>query len=173
MQKHERGLSLIELIVAVAVLSIAIFLGVSFFSFGTRSFARGDLQSQVQADVRAASFFITQELRNATALELIATFPSLSETSSGTGWHYIFVENNRIIHYFNGVSTPVTEAIIEPEPTGRFDLRIVNRASRNLLAFTIAGSRGGQRFVVETQVLLNNLPLSPAAANQAVRYRKP
>lgn len=62
---YKKGFTLIELVIVIAILGIVIYLGFSFFSFGNRSFSRGQDQSSIQHSVRMASRYITDEIRTA------------------------------------------------------------------------------------------------------------
>jgi prepilin-type N-terminal cleavage/methylation domain-containing protein len=62
---NRSGFSLIELIVVIAILSIVITSAFSLFSFGNTIFRKGSSQYNVQADLRLASDFITNQLRYA------------------------------------------------------------------------------------------------------------
>ena len=120
---------------------------------------------------RSASSFITQEVRNATNVDVIPT-PS----TFATDYHYIFVKNNRITHYYNSTEAPKTEAIIANVPSDMFRIIQITDSdgkTKNLLAFTIAGINGTQQHEIETEVLLNNLGTKSNASNQAIRYQKP
>lgn len=64
---NNKGFSLIELIVALAILSIIIVVSFNFFIYNNRLFDKGDRLSKVQYDVRMTSDYITTELRNGLA----------------------------------------------------------------------------------------------------------
>lgn len=60
---NNSGLSVVELLVALALLSIFLSMGFTFYLFGVRSFDTGERQSDVQQNARLAGDFITKELR--------------------------------------------------------------------------------------------------------------
>lgn len=62
---NNKAVTLIELVVALAILLIVLVLSFSIFIFNLRSFERGEIRSEVQNDVRMVSDLITYEIRNA------------------------------------------------------------------------------------------------------------
>lgn len=177
MKEKSRGITLVELQIALALVSLVLALGYSFYFFGTRAFTRGDKQSQVQFDMRMASSFITREVRTATKLDVI---PTPTPTTFLPNYHYIFVKDNQIIHRYNDVETAKTAAIIAAVPPEMFSLRQITTAEgqkKTLLAFSFTGTitdiTGTQQQKIETEVLLKNLGSKQLASNQAIRYQKP
>lgn len=73
-----RGLTIVELMISLAILSLIIAGITSLFVFGSRAFNKSESVSQVQFDVRMVSDFLTVELRNATAISLTPTNLPLS-----------------------------------------------------------------------------------------------
>lgn len=164
-----KGLTLVELLVALAILGIVLALGHTIYSFGMRSFTIGENQSIVQRDVRAASMFITGELRNATRLELSDT------PGSKAKYHSIYVSESILKEaYPDGTILNVTGAVID---SVLFEVRRVNPGTpqeRSILSFTVEGiSKGMQPYRIESEVLLNNAcPPQSERAKSVVYYRK-
>lgn len=62
--KNKRGLTLIELIVALAILSIVLAMAFNFFFYGMNVFKLGGIKSDIQQDLNQAAYFITNKIRN-------------------------------------------------------------------------------------------------------------
>ena len=92
-RKNEKGLTLIEVMIAIAISSILFLIAFSLFGFGNRTFSEGTYQSGVQSDLRTVSDYIVRNTRYATNLELINTL-SLTE-----GNDYIQIDGNLMRHY--------------------------------------------------------------------------
>jgi len=166
-----KGLTLIELVIALGLLASILALGYALYFFATSSFNRGETQSRVQFDLRMASAFITKEVRNATSLALI---PTPTAFVNNNNMNYIFVRDGRIIHRLNGVETAKTDAII-PEPLifRLHQLTDADNIVRNVLEFTLTGRLAAQQHSISTEVFLNNLHGLSIQDNHAIRYAKP
>ncbi len=87
--KNQKGLSLVELLVGMAILSIVLAFGFLFYSFGVETFSKGGKNSDSRQNIRLAANFITQELRYATHVELLDEIPSTFLTD----YNYIYVDD--------------------------------------------------------------------------------
>lgn len=164
---NERGLTLVEFIIAFALIVFVLAVGYCFYFFGMRSFAVGETQSNMQRDIRLVANFITKETRNATEIYLIGT----PVPSAADGFHYIYLESSAF-RYKNpgGTVTEKTGPFIN-ELSPMFKLKLSNE--RNLLEFTINGQDESQTYTLDTQVLLYNVSNLAEAQNQALKYKKP
>jgi prepilin-type N-terminal cleavage/methylation domain-containing protein len=87
--KNNKGLSLVELLVALSLVSMVILVVMSMSLLGLRSFDKGINQTDVQYEVRRASAKISETLRNAIAIDT-------STSSSITGPMIIADELNNL-----------------------------------------------------------------------------
>ncbi len=92
--KKQNGLALLELMVALALIGIVLFLGYMFFDFGARTFARGERQSIAQSSIRLGADFITNEIRYADKLVYDPNDPMKEEH------YYIKQEGSSVIYYY-------------------------------------------------------------------------
>jgi prepilin-type N-terminal cleavage/methylation domain-containing protein len=170
MKSNKRGVTLIELIVALAILTVIIAVGFSFYFFGSKTFSRGETIASIQFDVRMSTDFITREVRNATEVELIS-IPGTFDTN----YHYIYIEGAKLKHQFNGTVQEKTSAIIQAS-TPMFSLEELANG-RNQIEFTMKGSKtttqGIQAYEATTKVFLNNVSGITPSQNQAIKYKKP
>jgi len=138
-----RGVTLIELIIALALLSTVLGMGYSFFSFGNLSFNKGEDQSNIQRDIRLFSDFITNQVRYSTEVELLDSIDSpLLE-----GYNYIYL-NDKTLTYN---TEPKTDNNIN---NVSFSLNKLN--DQLVLNFLIQGSEESQNYEILSDTLLLN-----------------
>ncbi|PKM83455.1 MAG: hypothetical protein CVU88_02870 [Firmicutes bacterium HGW-Firmicutes-13] len=164
----KRGISFLETLMVLSLISMVLVLGYSFYAFGARIFAIGESQTNMQRDIRLAADFITREVRNSRSLSLMDFLDSPIKEN----FYYIYLEHNCIKHIDqDGMESRKTDAVIEELI---FELKEVPEANnRVLLRFKITGKDGEQDYILESEVLLNNISsLSPISDMSVVRYKK-
>ena len=72
--RSRKGVTLLELIVAMVIGSLILAMIFGFLIYGSRIFKRSDQQSQIQFDVRTASDHLVGELRNVTAISVDSVY---------------------------------------------------------------------------------------------------
>ena len=130
--KNKKGLSLIELMVVVVVLSLIILGLVTFFTGGVRSWITGQNQLSAQRNARQAMDWMVREIREASDIIADSTTSqrinfntpwnsNLYYTWSGATWEAIFEGTNPLINnvqnltftYFNSsdveIAPPLTD----------------------------------------------------------------
>lgn len=132
---QESGLTLVEVLVTLGILTMVLSVAFSMFLFNHRTYSRGEAQSQVQFDVRMASDFITTELRNVNEVSLNGgdlTSPQSINLST---------LNNRY--------SRVTEVEFE----------LLREGNRNFIQYKITGESPdtSNPYQMESKVLLNNV----------------
>lgn len=134
---NEKGLTLIEVLVALAIFSIMSLVAYNMFFYNLTIFNRGEAQSQVQFDVRMASDFVTTELRNV---------ESVSFTNTDLP-NQIYLD--RLRDRYSGV----TDFQVSAERIGR----------DYFILYTITGvnTRTNLEYELESRVLLNNIRSFP------------
>src|SRR6056297_3626943 len=95
--KNRKGVSLLELIIVIAILSLVITMIYSIYNYGGRTFDKGNSQYSVQSDIRLSMDYIVDETRYATKLNL-TDIPTESILTSSQGIDFIYVENNKLVH---------------------------------------------------------------------------
>lgn len=165
MMKNEKGITLIELLIVLALLGIVLAIGYNIYFFGQRTFTIGETQTNLQRDVRFASAFITREVRYATELEV------RNDVDNVSGYNYIYLNNNRITHRnASGQITEKTYAVID-----LMSFVVVKPVGVNnfLLGFTINGSDEDRSYDLESEVMLYNLKNVTENSDIVVKYKKP
>lgn len=104
-----KGVTLVELIVAIALLGIVITSVGQFFSFNLNVYNKGNDLASVQFDVRMASDYLTSELRNVMAIsDANFTGSTLINTASlkakyasvlSVGFKYVIEQSRVLIEY--------------------------------------------------------------------------
>lgn len=150
--KNNKGLTLIELLVALSLVSMVILVVMSMSLLSLKSFDRGLNQTDVQYEVRRASAKITEELRNAIAIETsTSTSSSLSE--------YIDIESE--LDYLDSTCTVTVSDNI---------LTLFLRAEKEQVA------SGTVSYELTTDILLNNNPVNitcPSIDVTVINYELP
>lgn len=161
-----KGLSLVELVIAMGLLGMVLSLAFMYFFFGSRTFRVGEAQSNLQRDIRLTSDFITRDVRYASELTLLDSL----DTPLEDGYNYIYMDNSSIQHINEGGETnPKTEGVIEELS---FHLKEVNE--HYILEFHIEGRDDSQDYSQESEVVLINLQEGILEQNMEVlRYKKP
>lgn len=165
MLKKNQGVTLVELIITLALIGIVLVMGLNLYFLGEKVFSSGGTVYQLQSPIRLAEAFITKEVRNATNITIVNA-PITPEA----GFHYIYLEDGRIIYYFDGTTSDLTEAIMVDQ-----NLFMIKKDSngRNFLSLSLRGSLNGEEYHLETDILLNNIINQPEAEGKAIKYTKP
>ncbi len=156
----ESGLSLVELIVTLALLSIVLAGAYMFYFFGHMSFVTAEGRSDVQKNVRMAADFISREIRHATRVHLglpegktsIPHAAALEEDE-----HYIFLNADGLIEYRTKNVSRLIPGVISDKV--EFDLSFVKSTTHtNVLSFRVDGTRdSGQTYSLLSEVFIENL----------------
>lgn len=168
--KNQRGLSLVELLIALSILVLVLGLAFSFFFFSTKSFQAGSNQSNVQQNLRIASDFIHKEARHAIELQLLDS--SFVPTE---GYEYIFVEDSSIKHgkFANGNFVKVNKSDHIIDSAGlEFTVKKLDNGS-NILEFVIKAKDKKQDYSIDSIVYLNNIVGRNPSTGSVLRYKKP
>ncbi|MEW5922011.1 MAG: prepilin-type N-terminal cleavage/methylation domain-containing protein [Bacillota bacterium] len=104
--KDENGVSLVELLLAMVLLSLVLSLGYFYFSYSTKSFFQGENRAQLQQSLRIVADFITREVRLATEVEILDSAYVIPDVGG--------ITNDDIFLFVNG--------------DGRFERRNINGA---------------------------------------------
>jgi len=155
------GLSLIELLVALSLLSVALAVGFGFYEFVHASFVRGEQQANLQQAVGFAADYLNDELRNVTDIELInaATIPAVSQIPINE--YYIYLNAGNALELRKQGASSILIDFDDYKVSGA--TLIFRRVSPTILAFTLSADRKTApfgRFTVTTEIFLDNLPLS-------------
>lgn len=163
--KPDVGITLAELLIVLALTMVVAGLAYSFFHFVNSSFAEGGVQYQLQSGISLATDFITDELRNATEFEIIAT-PFVPDAS----YQYIYIEDQVLKHRREGTVQKKSEKILTNETM--FSVRQDEDTGRCYVTLNLYGGKKNQKFTLSTEFMLNNVSaISGLTSGKAIRYR--
>ncbi len=182
-----QGLGLVELLIALALLSIVLSLGYTFLFFGASAFRTGEQQADIQQNARLAAGFITRELRIAERVVLVDGYTDLESLDiEAEGEFYLnFIYNHDGNIYFqvadeSGVSEAVQDAVIQDAIAGNinFDLNFRLSGAGNILQFDLTAEEmaSGRSYTLETEVLVLNLDQiedHSSGSGKAIFYQAP
>lgn len=155
--KGNRGLSLIELMIAASLLVIVLAIGYGFYFFGLTSFTSAESRSDVQQNIRMATDFITREVRFASSMELLDAATVIPAPEHvGDGVHYILLSGNAIEHRAKNVSRIIPGVI---SGSVSFDLSFAKSGSHDdMLLIQVSGTGSGlQSYQLSSEIFLENL----------------
>ena len=172
---NKKGFTLVELIVALALLLIVLDLGYMFFDYGTKTFTRGEDQYSVQQEIRLASGYVTRELRNTTD----SSFTSSAPTNDGYNY-IVFDSANKAIKIYDKSDTSHPKYVTNNCITS-FTYTVNTVEGKYVMEFTISGTEGDRVFTTSSKVLLVNMKILPGSANTSatktnvvtIKYKKP
>ncbi|NLY38426.1 MAG: prepilin-type N-terminal cleavage/methylation domain-containing protein [Firmicutes bacterium] len=139
--RSEKGLTLVELLIAVALIGLVFALAFLLYAYGVGSFEQGTAQAAYQQKARLVHTLFKKELRNAGALALAPG--GLEGEYDG----FFYLENGSFYHN----NTPVAEEIID------IQVKIEREADRSILKFMITSGAGAQNYILQDRFLLNNI----------------
>jgi len=88
--QDKTGLTIIELLIASAILLMVLAVSYTFYSYAARSSAGASRQSDMQQNVRLAKALIEDEIK-------IASYVKVGEPADPENYHKIFLENDKIM----------------------------------------------------------------------------
>lgn len=161
----KKGFTLMELIIAIAIMVTAIALGYRIFFFGQNSFTKGELQNNVQLNVRFASELITRELQKANDVEVLSELPETLDSNK----RYIYVDSatGKLRLYSGGSSNDALSVINEGVNFSSLQFS-KNENSGDVLFFGMQADSGSQNFSTDSQVQILNIPAGTAIDTSAI-----
>lgn len=172
---NQKGVTLIELIITMAILSIVLIGVYSFLKVGNNSFRLGSRQYYSQSDVRLAIDTISKEIRYATDVELLGSKPlSISDTDV---FDYFYINEGSLVHseYNGGSSRRIHFYGLGIQDTSKFNT--IQIGEFQSIDFLMIAQNGNQNYDLHAELSMPNINLNenyvvdvPDAA--AVKYYK-
>ncbi|MBU5444992.1 PilW family protein [Paenibacillus sp. MSJ-34] len=178
----QKGITLIEVLAGMVLLSLVLGLAVSAYAFGVGAFDSANRRSELQDNVRLASMALTNELRYAEKVELLAACPSSLEAH----YNYICLDSGAaaiVQHRYNESSSTHDTGLLADTHASRpaiYQLEFNKDLTANtLLTYTIKADSDRNTFEVATNISLLNIELhsgsivaAGTAPYQAIAYKK-
>lgn len=147
-----KGLTIVELIIAVAIGLIIIIVAYPMIFHGTETHSRGVDEYQIQSDMRAAASTINQVIRFSTVVFAVTEEDFNPDEGLSKGWDYIGAtpDRKKIIHYqYDPDSgTHVERVIVEKLPNLSFETKFKKEdleIEEKLIHFTLNGYIGASK----------------------------
>lgn len=190
LKNNERGMTLVEIIIAMALITLILAGAFVMFAFGNTTFRGGSNQRDIQADVRFALETLTNDVRYATKLEILTgggIDVSLLETKNIDGL-YGAVNPYETYIYYNDAKEMLVKLHRETMDTVSFQTDSTDPLSFSLegtpasvLAYRVDGinDTGGKHFDVDAKVLMLNIldknvsKASGESGGTVIRYMTP
>ena len=158
---NQRGVTLIELMIGIAITGIIFQVIFSFYILGSRTFNIGEAQSDLQNKTRLSARSLTKELRYAKELRILSEVPDPIIDD----WSYIFVNGDSSIEYRDKDNSRI---ISNGSGNSGFQISFEVKDSPKLLWFKIICSNGTRNYEIESEVLLLNLDTIDGSKNGTV-----
>lgn len=164
--KNTAGLTLIELLVAMGILGIVLTVCFSFLFFGYRSFGTGSAQFNIQSDIRIVMETVKNEVRYASEFQVIPVSEVPSTVTDG--YKYIYAEGNALKFKSSaGASERLQGLLFSSGPV----FTLSASGGNFILTVTLEGVYRDQDYETSTDVLIQNLEVSTAGSDNAIRYK--
>ncbi|OPA80248.1 hypothetical protein BVG16_05775 [Paenibacillus selenitireducens] len=157
----QKGLTIIELLAAIVLLTIVLSLAFSSYAFGVKSFQRANEQSELQDQVRIVSHVITSKLRYASEVELLSSCP----TNLTEGFNYICMNSNKKtidLHTYDKTTSAHKLQSLNTASSKHpitYDIAF-QKTNDHLLSYSLKSMADQQKFDVQSEILLLNLDLN-------------
>jgi len=141
----EKGVTLIEITIALALIGLVMAMVFSFNDTGARVFKHSQIQVQNQADVRIPIEFASKELRVADKVTILTAEPSTHADNE------FYLHNGTIVHYKNGALS----AIPGVQTVTDYTFSVTKIASDRLRI--VVGKAGTSEYDVATEIQVLNI----------------
>jgi len=165
--KSNKALTLVEIIISLAILSIVLMIIFSFYNFGTKTFSKGKDEYNSQSNARLVSDYITDQVRLSTKVTLS---DYTIDTTFENKYSYFYVDGNIVYHKkWNGTSHDnqiFTDLVNSISFTG----------SNDDLTLKVTGIGNSKEYVLTSEIPMPNLYLNPSenvvGSGNMIKYSK-
>lgn len=157
-KRSGKGLTLVELVISLALLTTIIAASATFYLYGMKTFNEGESQARVQRNIRLAGDYLSEELRNTTGTAIQPATPFLLPPEYNRG---VMLEGTQL-KFFSYSRQGGTYQIDRTAPVipmvSDISVTFTNPEGTSvLLKHTKAGTAGKQQLTLESELYLNNL----------------
>lgn len=172
-----KGITLIELLVAIAIMSMVLAIGYNMYYYGTKSFTGGTTQAHLQQNARLVDEYFKKELRNVGDIKIDEIYDNWEVDYDG----YYKVSDKKLIKATAENIIFLTDSTIKEIVVMVLhdDIRLLDKSLNNendlvlyytfrvldsirtgerpLLIYEIISGDGDQEYIFKNQILLNNI----------------
>lgn len=166
--KGQKGVTLVELILVIAVLGFVMAAALSFFLFGTRTFTLGSNQARIQQEARLATTIVAADLR--TALNVRAYI----DESYTQGADDYLVKRTGAGPYSLVYARP-GKADLSTDPVfTSLSFNVSTENGKKFVTINAVGMEGSRQYTISSKMLLENAQtgLSDTADVIAILFEK-
>jgi len=155
-KNYNKGVTLIELLIALAIIGILLTTAFMFFMFGNKTFSMGTNQYNTQADLRIANDYIVKAIRFATAVELGGTPGTIAQTDK---YDYIYLNGDTLIHSaYNNDNARIVRTL-GSGLLGTTSFWSEKNLNSQMIGISIFGEANDQNFDLQSSIELPNVAL--------------
>lgn len=174
--KDTRGFTLIEVIVAMAILGLVVSMAYSLMGFSQKSLRSSSNSYDIQNDVRLASGYLCDQIRYATELDIIP----LDAVKTDTAYNYFYIQDGSLhqAKYVAATGTYDDRTIASSLSNDVADPYFSAAADSTTLGIVLTAQQDGKSYSVNTDLNLENFPLisnslfiGGTSPGSAIRYK--
>jgi len=169
---NEQGFTLMETIIAIAIIGLVITLSFSLLVFGQNYFSNSNTQYGIQNDGRITSSYLSKELRFATDIEIIDKGTAVSEIASDEPYSYFYINDGKLYNfiYENTDYKQVVFGSSISNSNSKFE-----KVNDETLRIVIESTEDNKNYDIDTEITLENLKLNDinisGSLGTAVKYQ--
>jgi prepilin-type N-terminal cleavage/methylation domain-containing protein len=149
---NRKGLTLLELLLALGLLGVVISIAFTFFLFSSNTYENGTKKASIQNDTTLVTNAITGQLRNATFVKVFQA--DINGFAFDTNYTYIYAKNGNLIKRTS------TENILVNTTKDNVNC-IINFSRSNpptsVLHSTVTGSSSSNTFSIDSEIQILNI----------------
>ncbi len=149
LQYNRKGFTLLECVLAVAIMSLIFIVAYSLFIFGIRTYEAGRQKVDVQQNVRIAADFIFREVRYAQTLEVPSPTEIRFTFPGDDNLYAIRLKGEEIVLLTNFVENKIAYQIK--------DLQFSFCARRGIVGYHILGGQDDDHYALQGAFQVRNL----------------
>ena len=174
--KNNRGFTLVEVIVAMAILGTVLTMAYSLLGFSRNTLSNSNDHFDIQNDIRLASSYLCDQVRFATELKIIPYSEAVTEIGAHTNYNYFYIEGGSLhqAKYIDS-STYEEHSYARYISTSESHFTGVNATTLNI---ALTAVQDGKNYNASTDLKLENFPLIDAThaiegtgPDLAIRYK--
>ncbi len=154
MSFHNKGFTLIELIIAIPIMLIVMVLIFSIGDFGNRIYKNTNIQMNNQDDVRLVGDYIKKNIRSAKTISSDETIVKAQNTNAN--YYVLTYTGNHLVKQVkkNSDGTLISQVTIGDVLT---DLSYLTTTDKGMLKYRVTDNANGQNYSVTYEVILDNI----------------